>query len=187
VGSCQGIYLTLYLNNGDIEGLLAPWYGDEDVFSNVLEYEYHAPEPDAPVAEPEQAKEPEPAEPEPEQAVEKTAVEYDQQITASGLGYGNTDLFLTYAVRIAAKDTGVYALYIDGAFIKDYHTIAGAKRGVLDWTQKDLAARQEADKKPETPRPAKKAPRRKAPKAARENGGWTYNRLGTRQIKACKW
>jgi hypothetical protein len=37
-------------------------------------------------------------------------------------------------------------------------------------------------------KPAKRAPRVKEPK--RENGaftGWTYNRLGTKQIKVCNW
>ena len=62
-------------------------------------------------------------------------------ITTSGAGNaGKMDLFRTYAVRIAAKNTGVmniryrpviYALYIDGAFIDDYHTIAGVKRDNL--------------------------------------------------------
>jgi hypothetical protein len=57
---------------------------------------------------------------------------------------------------------------------------------------KSAAVKQDTPKpvKSETPEKAaarKRATRRQAPKAARENGGWTYNRLGTRQIKVCKW
>jgi hypothetical protein len=57
-----GSHAALYLDNGEIECPLAPWLTDAAVFSNVLEYGWHAPEPVKPVpeqAKPDPAKEPE--------------------------------------------------------------------------------------------------------------------------------